>query len=176
MSTDTEPLDQAAPVEVRQAQEARLHEAWKPPAGWRYFSEVNNSAVGMWYTALTVAFLVFGGVLALLMRIQLAVPGNGFLAPETYNQVFTVHGSVMMFLVAIPLFEAISILFLPPFLGTRELPFPRLSAYGLWAFVIGGVFLCGSILFGAAPNGGWFMYPPLTRDRKSTRLNSSHRQ
>ncbi|HEX5650949.1 MAG TPA: cbb3-type cytochrome c oxidase subunit I [Steroidobacteraceae bacterium] len=162
MTPDAEPLEEAPPLEVRQAQEARLHAAWNPPTGWRYFSEVNNSAVGMWYTALTVAFLVFGGVLALLMRIQLAVPGNTFLSPETYNQVFTVHGSVMMFLVAIPLFEAISILFLPPFLGTRELPFPRLSAFGLWAFLIGGVFLSGSILFGAAPNGGWFMYPPLT--------------
>jgi cytochrome c oxidase subunit I+III len=162
MTPDIDPLEQGPPLDVRQAQEARLHEAWAPPTGWRYFSEVNNSAVGMWYTALTVAFLVFGGVLALLMRIQLAVPGNTFLEPEVYNQVFTVHGSVMMFLVAIPLFEAISILFLPAFIGTRELPFPRLSAYGFWAFLIGGVFLCGSILFGAAPNGGWFMYPPLT--------------
>ena len=131
MTPDVDPLDQAPPLDVRQAQEARLHEAWNPPTGWRYCSEVNNSAVGMWYTALTVAFLVFGGVLALLMRIQLAVPGNTFLAPETYNQIFTLHGSVMMFLFAIPIFEAISILFLPQMLGARELPFPRLSAYGL---------------------------------------------
>ena len=79
MSADEERLDQAPPPDLRLAQEARLHQAWNPPTGWRYFSEVNNSAVGMWYTALTVAFLVFGGVLALLMRIQLAslVSGSG---------------------------------------------------------------------------------------------------
>ncbi|HEX6314389.1 MAG TPA: cbb3-type cytochrome c oxidase subunit I, partial [Gemmatimonadaceae bacterium] len=159
---DPNPLRHAPPLEVRRAQEARLLKAWATPKGWRYWSEVNNTHVGIWYTAAVFLFLLFGGVLALLIRIQLAVPDNDFLSAETYNQVFTVHGSVMMFLVAIPLFEAISILFLPPFLGTRELPFPRLSAFGLWAFLIGGVFLSGSILFGAAPNGGWFMYPPLT--------------
>jgi cytochrome c oxidase subunit I+III len=96
------------------------------------------------------------------MRIQLARPNNQFLSPETYNQIFTLHGSVMMFLFAIPIFEAISILFLPQMLGARDLPFPRLSSYGFWAFLIGGAFLCGSIFFDAAPNGGWFMYPPLT--------------
>ncbi len=68
----------------------------------------------------------------------------------------------MMFLFAIPIFESVSILFLPAMLGARELPFPRLSAFGFWAFAIGGVFLCGSLFFDAAPKGGWFMYPPLT--------------
>ena len=68
----------------------------------------------------------------------------------------------MMFLFAIPIFEAFAILLLPQMLGARDLPFPRLSAFGFWSFVIGGVFLCGSIFFDAAPRGGWFMYPPLT--------------
>ena len=107
-------------------------------------------------------FFLFAGVLALLMRIQLAVPNNDFLSAELYNQVFTVHGSVMMFLFALPLFEAIAVLLLPQMLGARDLPFPRLSAFGFWCFLIGGVFLCGSIFFDAAPHGGWFMYPPLT--------------
>ena len=137
-------------------------DAWRIPKGWRYWSEVNNSVVGQWYTAVTIFFLLFGGVLAILMRIQLAYPDNTFLTPQTYNQIFTLHGSVMMFLFAIPIFEAISILFLPQMLGARDLPFPRLSSYGFWAFLIGGTFLCGSIFFDAAPNGGWFMYPPLT--------------
>ena len=96
------------------------------------------------------------------MRLQLAVPENDVLAADRYNQIFTVHGSVMMFLFAIPIFEAVSIMFLPQMLGARELPFPRLSAFGFWAFAIGGLFLCGSLLFDAAPKGGWFMYPPLT--------------
>jgi cytochrome c553 len=151
-----------APERIRRAQADRLLKAWEVPKGWRYWSSVNNQQVGIWYTAVTFAFFLFGGVLALLMRIQLAVPNNDFLAAETYNQVFTTHGSVMMFLFAIPIFEALAILIMPEMLGARDLPFPRLSAFGFWAFVIGGLFLCGSIFFDAAPRGGWFMYPPLT--------------
>jgi cytochrome c oxidase subunit I+III len=160
---DVDPPDGAAPPgESRRAQEERLLRTWQSPMGWRYWSDVNNSRVGVWYTAATFGFLLFGGVLALLMRIQLASPGNDFLSAERYNQVFTVHGSVMMFLFAIPIFEAIAVLLLPQMTGARDLPFPRLSAFGFWAFLIGGLFLCGSLFFNAAPAGGWFMYPPLT--------------
>ena len=159
---DPGPLQAEPPQDVQRAQERRLREAWSAPKGWRYWSEVNNTNVGIWYAATTFVFLLFGGVLALLMRIQLAVPGNDFLSAGQYEQVFTVHGSVMMFLFAIPIFEALAVLFLPQMLGARDLPFPRLSAFGYWCFLIGGVFLCGSIFFGAAPRGGWFMYPPLT--------------
>ena len=159
---DVEHLRETPPAEVQRAQEERLLRAWKTPTGWRYWSAVNNTEVGLWYTAMTFFFLLFGGVLALLMRIQLARPNNDFLSAETYNQVFTVHGSVMMFLFAIPVFEAIAVMFLPQMLGARDLPFPRLSAFGFWAFLIGGLFLSGSIFFDAAPRGGWFMYPPLT--------------
>ena len=148
--------------DLREQQAARLLKAWKTPEGWRYWSEVNNSAVGLWYTSTAFLFLLFGGVLAILMRIQLAVPENRFLTADQYNQIFTLHGSVMMFLFAVPIFEAISVLLLPAMLGARDLPFPRLSAYGYWSFLIGGVFVCGSIFFDSAPRGGWFMYPPLT--------------
>lgn len=162
MAADTQPHAEPLPLSIQRAQEERLLEAWKIPPGWRYWSEVNNSVVGTWYTVVTLCFLLFGGVLALLMRIQLAYPNNTFLTADKYNQIFTLHGSVMMFLFAIPIFEAISILFLPQMLGARDLPFPRLSAYGFWAFLMGGAFLCGSLFFDAAPRGGWFMYPPLT--------------
>jgi cytochrome c oxidase subunit I+III len=120
-----QPLAEAPPEHVRRAQEERLLRAWKTPTGWRYWSAVNNSEVGLWYTASTFGFLLFGGALALMMRIQLAVPGNDFLSAELYNQAFTVHGSVMMFLFAIPVFEAIAVMFLPQMLGARDLPFPR---------------------------------------------------
>ena len=160
--SDPEPLAHAPTEEQRRAQERRLLDAWRTPTGWRYWSAVNNSAVGLWYTAGTFMFLAFGGVLALMMRLQLAVPDNDFLTADRYNQAFTVHGSVMMFLFAIPVFEAIAVMFLPQMLGARDLPFPRLSAFGFWAFLIGGLFLSGSIFFDAAPQGGWFMYPPLT--------------
>ena len=161
MTTDPEP-GPPAPEHVQRAQAERLLKAWEVPKGWRYWSAVTNTQVGLWYTCAAFAFFLFGGALALLMRIQLAFPDNGFLSAELYNQIFTVHGSVMMFLFAIPIFEAVSILILPDMLGARDLPFPRLSAYGFWSFVMGGVFLCGSIFFDAAPRGGWFMYPPLT--------------
>jgi cytochrome c oxidase subunit I+III len=159
---DVEPLKEAPPDDVQKAQEQRLRETWKIPGGWRYWSAVNNEAVGVWYTALTLFFLLFAGILALLIRVQLAVPENDFLSAERYNQTFTVHGSVMMFLFAIPIFEGIAVILLPQMLGARDLPFPRLSAFGFWCFLLGGVFLCGSIFFDAAPRGGWFMYPPLT--------------
>src|SRR5687768_9942294 len=162
MNSDPEPLEHAPPEAVQRAQAERLLQAWKTPEGWRYWSAVNNSEVGLWYTAAAFLFFLFAGVLALLMRIQLAVPGNDFLTADRYNQFFTVHGSVMMFLFAIPIFEAIAVLLLPQMLGARDLPFPRLSAFGFWCFLLGGVFLCGSIFFNAAPHGGWFMYPPLT--------------
>jgi cytochrome c oxidase subunit I+III len=161
-SSDPEPLRDAPTEAVRRAQEARLMDAWRTPTGWRYWSAVNNSEVGLWYTASTFFFLLFGGLLALMMRAQLAVPDNDLISAELYNQAFTVHGSVMMFLFAIPVFEAIAVMFLPQMLGARDLPFPRLSAFGFWAFLIGGLFLSGSIFFDAAPRGGWFMYPPLT--------------
>jgi cytochrome c oxidase subunit I+III len=148
--------------ERRRRQEQRLLKSWRAPPGWRYWSAVNNTEVGLWYTVAAFLFFLFAGVLALLMRLQLAVPDNDFVSAELYNQLFTLHGSVMMFLFAVPVFEAFSILILPQMLAARDLPFPRLSAFGFWSFVLGGVFVCGSIFFGAAPQGGWFMYPPLT--------------
>jgi cytochrome c oxidase subunit I+III len=161
VSSDPEPAP-PTPPEVQRAQAERLLNAWATPTGWRYWSTVNNQHVGLWYTCAASAFFLFGGVLALLMRIQLAFPDNSFLSADRYNQIFTVHGSVMMFLFAVPIFEAFSIMILPEMVGARDLPFPRLSAFGFWSFVLGGLFLCGSIFFDAAPRGGWFMYPPLT--------------
>nr|WP_234822479.1 cytochrome c oxidase subunit I [Palleronia aestuarii] len=152
-----EPVD----PELRKAQEERLKAVWDEPPGWRYWSAVNNSEVGVWYSLTAFGFMLIAGVLALLMRVQLAVPDNEFLSADRFNQFFTMHGSAMMFLFAVPMFEAISILLLPAFLGARDMPFPRLSAYGYWAFLIGGIFVMGSLLFDAAPSSGWFMYPPL---------------
>ncbi|MGE0160169.1 MAG: cytochrome c oxidase subunit I [Gemmatimonadales bacterium] len=159
---DVEPLADAPSESLRRAQEERLLGVWRTPTGLKYWSAVNNTEVGIWYTAVAFLFFLFAGVLALLIRIQLARPGNDFLSADLYNQVFTVHGSVMMFLFGIPIFEAIAVVLMPQMLGARDLPFPRLAAFGFWCFLFGGVFLCGSLFFGVAPEGGWFMYPPLT--------------
>ena len=151
----------------KEAETAQLRAVWANPSGWRYWTSVNNAQVGLWYGATAFGFMLFAGLLGLLIRAQLAVPENDLLSPELYNQVFTLHGTVMMFLFAVPIFEAVAIFLLPPMLGARELPFPRLGAFGFWSFLIGGVFVCGSIFFGAAPNSGWFMYPPLATSEQA---------
>ncbi|GAB7550846.1 cytochrome c oxidase subunit I [Novosphingobium sp. 11B] len=150
-------------IALREAQEVRLRKVWEPPKGlFLRWTDTNNNQVGVWYVLTAFAFMLFAGVLALIIRMQLAVPDNDLVDAGTFNQLFTLHGSVMMFLFAVPMFEAVSIILLPQLLGARDLPFPRLSAFGYWSFLIGGVFVSGSIFFDAAPDGGWFMYPPLT--------------
>jgi cytochrome c oxidase subunit I+III len=151
---------------------ARLEGVWRTRRGWRFFSSVNNTNIGLLYIGTALLFFILAGVLGLLMRVQLAVPGNGFLGAETYNQVFTMHGSVMMFLFAIPIVEAIAVFLLPNMLGARDLPFPRLSAYAYWAYAIGGLAFFCTLFVGLAPDGGWFMYPPLTGLKYSPGLNA----
>ncbi|MCB5203639.1 cytochrome c oxidase subunit I [Neorhizobium sp. T786] len=161
----TTALGEFSPDE-RAAQEERLRKAWETPKGWRYWTSVNNSQIGLWYGVTAFGFMLFAGVLALLVRLQLAVPNNDLLTADFFNQAFTLHGTVMMFLFAVPIFEAIAIFLLPSMLGARELPFPRLSAFGFWSFLLGGVFVCGSIFFNSAPSTGWFMYPPLATSKE----------
>ncbi len=144
-----------------------LKAAWALPKGWRILSAVNNTVIGYFYIGTAFLFFLLAGVLALLMRLQLAVPSNTFLSPETYNQVFTMHGTVMMFLFAVPAVEAMGILLLPQMLGARDQPFPRLGAYAFWAYFIGGLIFFCTLFFDLAPSGGWFMYPPLTNARFS---------
>ena len=139
-----------------------LKRAWAPPTGWRWPSAVNNTQVGLFYIGTALLFFVLAGVLGLLMRAQLALPGVALMDPPLYNQVFTMHGTVMMFLFAVPVVEAIAVYLLPSMLGARDLPFPRLSAYAFWAYAVGGLAFFCTNFFGASPDGGWFMYPPLT--------------
>ncbi|WP_181164488.1 cytochrome c oxidase subunit I [Amaricoccus solimangrovi] len=159
-------------AERRAAEEKRLRTVWATPKGWRYLSAVNNTEVGVWYGGTAFVFMLFAGCLALLVRAQLAVPENDLVSADLYNQTFTLHGTVMMFLFAVPIFEAVAIYLLPAMLGAREMPFPRLGAFGFWSFFLGGIFVCGSIFFGAAPSAGWFMYPPLATDEEFTGIGA----
>ncbi|MFN3352862.1 MAG: cbb3-type cytochrome c oxidase subunit I [Brevundimonas sp.] len=151
-----------------------LKKAWiEPKGGWfGWLTVVNNNYVGPYYVGAAFLFFVLAGVLALLMRTQLALPMNGVLPQETYNQVFTMHGTVMMFLFAVPAVEALGVLLLPQMLAARDLPFPRLSAYAFWAYLVGGLAFFCSLFFGLAPDGGWFMYPPLTSKAYSPGINA----
>ena len=106
-----------------------LERIWSTPTGFRRLTAINNNIIGVYYIATALLFFVFAGVLAAIMRAQLAVPENTLVSPEVYNQLFTMHGTVMMFLFAVPAVEAMGVLLLPQMLGARDLPFPRLSAY-----------------------------------------------
>ena len=94
-----------------------LCRAWKPPTGWRRLAAVNNTHIGLYYIGTALVFFLLAGVLALLMRMQLAVPGSELVSPSVYNQLFTMHGTVMMFLFAVPMVEAVAVFLLPNMLG-----------------------------------------------------------
>ena len=145
---------------------------WCAPRDWQFLTVVNNNYVGTFYVAAAFLFFLLAGTLALVMRVQLALPLQGVLPQETYNQFFTMHGTVMMFLFAVPAVEALGVLLLPQMLAARDLPFPRLSAYAFWAYLVGGLCFFASLFFGLAPNGGWFMYPPLTSTTYSPGINA----
>ncbi|WP_394270320.1 cbb3-type cytochrome c oxidase subunit I [Qipengyuania sp.] len=149
-----------------------LKKAWEAPRGLARLTTVNNNFIGFYYILTAFAFFVAAGILALVMRVQLAAPLAGIVPQETYNQVFTMHGTVMMFLFAVPAVEAMAVMLLPQLLAARDLPFPRLSAYAYWAYLVGGVVFFCSIFVGLAPDGGWFMYPPLTSMTYSPGMNA----
>ena len=149
----------------------RLKALWDPPRGLRFITVINNTYIGVFYVGAAFLFFILAGILALIMRTQLAVPNNDFVGPELYNQLFTMHGTMMMFLFAVPVVEAMGILLLPNMLGARDLPFPRLSAYAFWVYFVGGLVFFASLFFGLAPKGGWFMYPPLTTEKYSPAIN-----
>jgi cytochrome c oxidase subunit I+III len=149
-----------------------LERLWAAPKGWARLTIVNNNYVGLWYVGAAFLFFLLAGVLALVMRVQLAFPLQGILPQDTYNQFFTMHGTVMMFLFAVPMMEALGVMLLPQMLAARDLPFPRLSAYAFWAYFVGGLCFFASLFVGLAPDGGWFMYPPLTSKAYSPGINA----
>jgi cytochrome c oxidase subunit I+III len=155
-----------------EGEEEGLKRVWCAPKGWEYLTVVNNNYVGIYYLGTAFLFFLLAGVLGLLMRVQLAAPLMNVLPQATYNQVFTMHGTVMMFLFAVPMVEAAGVLLLPQMLAARDLPFPRLSAYAFWAYAVGGLAFFGSLFIGLAPDGGWFMYPPLTSKAYSPGINT----
>jgi cytochrome c oxidase subunit I+III len=151
---------------------AGFEQTWSQPTGFiGMLRTIDNIPIAKRYMATGFGFFVLGGLLAALMRIQLGTPDNTFLDPETYNQVFTMHGTTMMFLFVIPFIEALANYLLPLLLGTRDLPFPRLTALSYWTYLFGGLLLYSSFLFGMAPDGGWFAYVPLTNRQWSPGLN-----
>ncbi len=165
------PRDWARKREADRESLAELDRVWTTPPGLRSVSAVNHTFVGLRFIITGFIFFLIAGVLALVMRTQLAVPDNTLLGHDAYNQIFTMHGTIMMFLFAIPILEGIAMYLLPLMIGARDLPYPRLSAFGYWCYLFGGTMLLSSLLFGSAPDGGWFIYPPLTSYHFSPGLN-----
>ena len=121
----------------------------------------DHKQIGILYLLTALMFFVVAGVEALFMRAQLMVPNNHFLKPETYDELFTLHGTTMIFFVVVPTLLGFSVYLLPLMIGARDMAFPRLNALAYWLFLFGGIFMYSSILFGNAPDMGWFAYAPL---------------
>jgi cytochrome c oxidase subunit 1 len=133
-----------------------------------WISSVDHKMIGIMYLLVSLFFFVIGGAQALLMRIQLAVPGSHFLGPETYNQLFTMHGTTMIFFVAMPAVFGFSVYSIPLMIGANEMAFPRLNSFSLWITFFGGLLLYFSYLAGGAPDAGWFNYAPLNQTNYSS--------
>ncbi|MBV8597603.1 MAG: cbb3-type cytochrome c oxidase subunit I, partial [Actinobacteria bacterium] len=128
--------------------------------GW--LTTTDHKRIGLLYFWTTLVLFGAGGAEALTMRTQLAVPNNHLVGPETYDQLFTLHGITMIFFFIIPMTTgAFGNYLLPLMLGARDMAFPRLNALSFWIFLASGIFLYTSLALGVAPNAGWFDYVPL---------------
>jgi cytochrome c oxidase subunit 1 len=157
------------PVDVTTYQAGEEAEIRDLEATWRngrgilgWLSVTTHQQLGKRYIITAFIFLLIGGIEAFLMRLQLATADNTFLGPDRYNEIFTIHGTTMMFLFAVPMMEGMGVYLVPLMLGTRNVAFPRLNAFGYWMYVIGGIFLYVGVFQNAAPDMGWFAYTPLS--------------
>jgi cytochrome c oxidase subunit 1 len=138
---------------------------------WSWITTVDHKRIGILYGATAFLFFLMGGIEALIMRMQLAKPDNTLVGPDTFNQLFTMHGTTMIFLGIMPISSMFFNYIIPLQIGARDVAFPRLNAFSYWVFLSGGLFLNSSFLFGAAPNQGWFGYANLTSRQFSPGAN-----
>ena len=149
------------PEEVERT-ESQLATTWATPEGWwGTLTTVDHKIIGRRYIVTAFVFLALGGVLALAMRLQLAQPEGRFMGPDLYNQVFTMHGTNMMFLFAVPVMEGMAIYLVPLMVGTRNIAFARLNAFSYWMYLAGGLLLWIAFALDVGPDVGWFAYVPL---------------
>jgi cytochrome c oxidase subunit 1 len=142
---------------------ARLERTWRRPPGIiGWLATVDHKEIGRRYIVTALVFLALGGVLALAMRVQLAQPDQNLISPDRYNQLFTMHGSTMMFLFAVPVMEGVAVYILPLMVGTRSTAFPRLNAFSYFMYLFGGLMLWVAFLLNIGPDVGWFAYTPLS--------------
>src|SRR5215210_6998547 len=138
---------------------------------WSWLTTVDHKRIGMLYLITSLTWFAVGGLEAVIMRAQLHGPNGGVVSAEMFNQLFTMHGTTMIFLVVMPLSAAFFNFLIPLQIGARDVAFPRLNAFSYWVYLFGSLFMNSSWLVGAAPNGGWFGYSPLTTLDYSPGLN-----
>ncbi|HZE08838.1 MAG TPA: cytochrome c oxidase subunit I [Gemmatimonadaceae bacterium] len=142
---------------------ARLTSTWRENSGlWGWLTSTNHKSIAKRYIITAIVFFILGGLEAGMMRLQLSRPENRFIGPDLYNQIFTMHGSTMMFLFAVPVMEGVGLWLVPLMIGTRNVAFPRLNALGYWMFLFGGLLLYGAFFANTGPDAGWFAYVPLS--------------
>lgn len=145
-----------------EADRLALEKTWgREPGFVGWLSSTNHKDIGLRYVGTAFLFFLLGGLLAALMRVQLAAPGNTFLDPDQYNQVFTTHGTTMMFLFAVPVMEGMGLYLVPLMIGTRNVAFPKLMNFGYYVYLIAGLLLYVSFALDIGPDMGWFSYVPL---------------
>jgi len=143
-------------------QQARLERAWgDEPGFYGWLKSVNHKTIGRRFIVTAMCFFAAAGILAAIMRLQLARPANTVVGPDLYNQLFTVHGTTMMFLFAVPVMQAMAVYFVPIMVGTRNIAFARMNAFAYWIYLFGGLMLFGALMVNAGPDAGWFSYVPL---------------
>jgi cytochrome c oxidase subunit I+III len=148
--------------------ETQLAARWSRATGLLgVLAEVNNQPLGKRYMITSLVFFAVAGLLSLLLRAQLTVSGAELLDPDTFNAVFTMHGSTMMYLFAVPFVEGLALYLTPMMIGSRDVAFPRLTNFGYWLYLFGGLVMYASFLAGKVPDAGWFAYTPLSGDRYS---------
>jgi len=140
-----------------------LAKTWDAPKGLiGALSSVDHKVIARRYLITAFVFLCLGGLNAVAMRVQLSGPERGLIGPDLYNQLFTMHGITMMFLFAVPIMQATGIYLVPLMVGTRNIAFPRLTAFSYWIYVSGGIFAWVSFALNIGPDVGWFGYVPLS--------------
>lgn len=145
-----------------------FEQTWTPPEGLRgWICTVNSQPLAIRFILTAFVFFLLGGIQALLIRVQLTVPENDFLGPQVYNQLFTMHGSTMMFLFAVPVLEGLALYLLPAMLGSRDVAYPRLTAFSYWTYLFGGLLFYASFFTDTVPDAGWFSYTPLSGPKYS---------
>ncbi|MFL6582439.1 MAG: cytochrome c oxidase subunit I [Burkholderiales bacterium] len=141
---------------------AALERAWGDRPGLiGWLASVDHKAIARRFLVSAFGFFVAAGLLAALMRLQLAIPNNTLVGPDLYNQLFTVHGTTMMFIFAVPVMQAMGLYLVPLMVGTRNIAFPRMNAYAYWLYLFGGLMLYVALILNVGPDAGWFSYVPL---------------